>query len=166
MADVVIGWRKYERETATIVQSVVDRVKGRGETSVLRGASNRIRGVSGYGHQVDVSVWSDGDLFLIECKYLHKRVPLAAVLVLLGRIADIAATDRYETVVGAFATLKGGNRNAERVAAAHSIELHVVTSANDFAMRYQDHLVRGIPGQMVGSIEQGVVSVRTTGQAP
>jgi len=60
---------------------------------IQSGSSNRRAGVSGYRHQIDISAEYErpGErcLLLVECKDWKNKITLGAVLVFLGRVADI-----------------------------------------------------------------------------
>ena|SRR3982751_4954178 len=54
------------------------------------GARHRIVGVSGFRHQIDVSLRDEAALYLIEAKHWKKPVSVEAVLALGSRLRDIA----------------------------------------------------------------------------
>ncbi|MHB1107674.1 MAG: hypothetical protein ACYCZ2_15060 [Lutibacter sp.] len=71
------------------------------------GGKNRIEGISGYKHQIDVYLESDNDILLIECKKWTTNVPVGQYLTLFGRLVDISFKYPNRNVRAALVTSKG-----------------------------------------------------------
>jgi hypothetical protein len=134
---------EYERVVSDLLTAIVETVDGLAP-DVPPGRSNRLKGASGYSHQIDVSFRAGSDLHLVECKCWSKRIKVDAVLTLLARIYDIQAANPSVTVRGALATTKGLQRGADKVASHFGIVVQLVQSANEFALRYKNHIHLGL----------------------
>src|SRR6201981_3771721 len=96
---------EYEKVVREIVESIVTQC-GIPQSGIGGGKRNRVKGVSGYSHQIDVTARGSKDLVLIECKWWKRRVPLEKVLVLVGRIFDIWPTLPVDVGVQAYVVSK------------------------------------------------------------
>jgi len=108
------------------------------------GPRNRLQGVSGYRHQIDVSVIGPQDLILVECKCWTKKVRVEQVLAFAGRVCDIGLAFSGRTIHAAIATTVGFQTGAEMVAKHFNIDLRRVTSPSEFAAAYKNHVMRGL----------------------
>ena len=71
---------EYERITKSLFACIVEQVEGVTPQHVQYGLRNRVKGDSGYRHQIDVSVEGTRDLLLVECKMWKDRVRVPAFL--------------------------------------------------------------------------------------
>ena len=128
---------QYEHIVSVIGSKVAATVEGSGAV-VRSGRSNKVKGVSTYPHQIDVSIQTASSLHLIECKCLNRKVLLADVLVLLGRLTDIAAAHPTAAVTASMVSRKGVTRNGTLVAEQFSIQVDKVHSLKQYSFRYKD----------------------------
>jgi hypothetical protein len=104
---------EYETLVASIAESVAQRVEALPEGAVRYGRQNHWLGASGFKHQIDVSIRGQARVLLVECKYWNHRIPVEAVLVLQGRLADIRPTLGLE-VEGAIISTIGFQAGAQQ----------------------------------------------------
>ena len=100
-------WNDYEKLIASISESFTNNPKEIKNWKVSTGRENRIEGVSGYKHQIDVCLESDTELLLIECKKWTTNVPVGQYLTLFGRLVDISSKYPNRNVRAALVTSKG-----------------------------------------------------------
>jgi len=81
------------------------------------GRSNLWEGASGFKHQIDVSLKSEKDILLVECKYWNEPVDASVFLTLFGRIFDIKGNVTYKQneVRGAIVSKKGWQSGVEEL---------------------------------------------------
>src|SRR2546426_96517 len=109
--------QEYERLISKMVRSFYKFVEGIDDADVKpklpkkkgqKIKSNRIEGISGYLHQIDVSVHCSKNLILVECKKWKRKVEVGDFLAFLGRIRDIEEKFNNEIEVHrSIATTKG-----------------------------------------------------------
>ena len=105
--------------------------------SLLRGSGhkNRIAGLSGYSHQIDVSLQGTERIFLIECKQWKNRVGVAEVLVIAGRASDIQAGFPEASIHAVLISMRGASRGALQLAQHFGINIEIATSVSDSGLR-------------------------------
>jgi hypothetical protein len=135
---------EYEHLVADLVAALVQEVDGLAPASVASGRSNKIRGASGYQHQIDVAVGIQAEMHIIECKCWKKKITPDAVLVLAARVLDIAGARASQKVRGALATTQGCGPGATELAAYFGITLQRATSPHDFVLSYKDRISVGV----------------------
>lgn len=138
-------WSEYEQLVGELVQEIYKHVEGvtSEQIKVGKGRSNRLPGVSGQLHQIDVSVTGPQVLFLVECKYWNKSVPVEAVLTFFARIHDISPTFHDQTH-GAIVTNVEFDKGVKKFAKYYNIDLCLVQSAHEFALKYKGLLRRAL----------------------
>lgn len=126
--------KAYEELTRNIAEMVV-RVSPNLEGAVIRqGAKNWIKGASGFGHQIDVSIEIPNEkLVVVECKRYKSKVTVSDMLILIARIDDVKRM-RSEQVTGCFCTTKGYTRPAKQVGSFYHIELNTFQDYKSFAV--------------------------------
>lgn len=136
MRDVHRDSKEQERTAARVVRRLVRSITAGGVPAELVrwGNGNKVMGLSGYRHQIDVSVHLPDHIFLYECKRLDKKVGLAHVLTLLGRMKDIQPVNRHIPVHGILITNGALSKNAKRVADTWEIEHHRVDNEHEWAL--------------------------------
>lgn len=82
----------YEELVCQIVSKIYRHVAGIESNQIHFGKTNRLSGISGYHHQIDVSIHAPGNLILIECKKWKNPVTVSTFLTHLARIKDIEET--------------------------------------------------------------------------
>jgi hypothetical protein len=139
---------EYERVTKAIQQAVFEQVEGAGVKRVGHGLRNKVKGQSGYAHQIDVSVENDRDLLLIECKMWKDPVKVPAFLAFLARIVDISPAQSSRKIHASLVTTKGFQRGVVQLANYYrnyyDIQLDKVGSAAEFAMKYKQLFAIGV----------------------
>jgi len=153
---------EYERLLGDLASALYEMGERAAPIEVNVGATNRWRGESGFTHQIDVSVRGPSDVLLIECKYWNRNVPVEVVLAFNGRVVDLRPTipQRVHPII---VTRRGFQSGAETYANHHGIELSVVTSPAEFALRYRNQFWRGILGMDIAHVSgvEAVVVRRT-----
>jgi hypothetical protein len=104
-----INSEEYERLVAEIAQPFFKR-KNNSAFEVNCGRRNRWQGVSGYKHQVDVSLQSTSKIILIECKCWERAVVVSQFLTFLARLQDIKPMHPSAEVKGVMITNAGFQR--------------------------------------------------------
>ncbi|HEY9222489.1 MAG TPA: hypothetical protein VIO43_13050 [Lutibacter sp.] len=89
---------------ASISESFTNNPKEIKNWKVSNGKQNKIEGVSGYKHQIDVCLESDEEILLIECKKWTKKLPVREYLTLFGRLEDILSKYPNKKVRAALVT--------------------------------------------------------------
>lgn len=136
----------YEKFIHKLITAVKD--SGRKITDLAYGGQNRIQGICGQHHQIDVS-FVDHDLpkatlVLIECKQRgKKRIDLEHVKVLKATLDDIKA-DTANDVQAMIVTTIGAREGAQRFADFYEIKIEVVSNEQNFTFRYDNQIKAGI----------------------
>lgn len=148
--------KDYEKITSEIVQEIYKIVEGE-KVEVGYGQRNKLRGVSGFLHQIDVSLRGVSDLLLVECKCWEDVVSLEAVLVFVSRVCDIRPTFSGE-VYAYMITTKGFSKGGiDKIAKQYKINLCVASSPHDFAITYKKHRLCSVSEQIIFRDEVAVI---------
>ena len=129
---------EYEEITAEIEAALFEQVEGLKPEQVRHGRSNLRVGISGFPHQIDVSVEGEKDVLLAECKSWNQNVDVPRFLTFLARILDIRPTEQGRTIHSAVVTTKGFDSGITKLADYYGITLHTVTSPTDFVVKYKN----------------------------
>jgi hypothetical protein len=117
--------RDYELLVHKIIEQEMSGVTGVRELEITH--DTKIKGLSGYEHQIDVAyrfkIWKTEILVIVECKQYHKKVGVDDLLEFRARIEDIKAHK------GVFITTSGFQSGAVEVAKANRIALLVIRGA-------------------------------------
>ena len=132
--------REYENLISRLMAEIFQQTDNNSGITVCFGAKNKYRGASGHPHQIDVSVQSYDQLYLVECKCWESKVKVETVLAFYGRITDIRPTIGGE-LQSAIATRRGYQPGAEVVAKHFGIELWWVQSEFEFGMKFKDRFL-------------------------
>ncbi len=144
--------QEYEAITQKLFARITEQVEGEGAAKqVKRGLRNRVKGQSGYRHQIDVSVELTHDLLLVECKMWKAQVNVPAFLAFLARIIDIRPTQpALATIHASMVTTRGFQSGVRKLADYYnaqldnvSIQLDKVSSPTEFGLRYKHLFVIG-----------------------
>lgn len=98
---------EYEQLTKDCYDKFLNNPNEKLDCKVSFGRKNRIKGISGYMHQIDVSVEAKDRFWLIECKKWNKRISVAEYLTFLGRIRDISLNRKGQYLRGVIITKSG-----------------------------------------------------------
>lgn len=137
-----MDYKQYEQVASDIVRSIFEYAEGVVPEQVKYGSKNRWPGVSGYKHQIDVSVVGSQDLILVECKCWGDTIPVEECLVFLARVHDIKPTFNGK-IHAVMVTTVGFQSGVKKLAEYYEIELAVVKSASEFVLKYKDLLSVG-----------------------
>ena len=114
-------------------------------------ARNREAGASGFKHQIDVTIKAPDFLLLIECKHLARPIGASTVLVLASRFADIKAANLSTNVYASVVSMQVPTKGAVRLASSFGVDLHVVASIEDYALRIGFQYFFGVRDDARGS---------------
>ena len=114
---------EYERITASMADALFAKVEGARSLELGYGKRNRLRGQSGYEHQIDVSVRGERDLVLAECKCWNRPIAVGDVLAFLGRVHDIAPVVEPLRIHPFMMSQLGFQRGAKMIADYYRIRL-------------------------------------------
>jgi Restriction endonuclease len=128
-------YEEYEQLVSEIAKDICQTAPELHGLVLGSGRNNRIRGASGYPHQIDVSLQETGRIFLIECKRWKKKIGAAEVLVLAGRVNDIQAYSPEFKVKAILGSMCGASQGARQLAQHFDIDIEIVTSASEFGLR-------------------------------
>jgi hypothetical protein len=121
-----INSKEYEVLVAEIAQPFFE---GKDDSAfeVKFGRRNRWRGVSGYEHQIDVSLQSISKVVLIECKCWDRNVAVSQFLTFLGRVQDIKPMHPNAAVEGVMITNVGFQKGVFTLANHYkTVDLQIV----------------------------------------
>jgi hypothetical protein len=139
---------EYEPVTKDLMENIFKQLEGVSLQHVGHGLRNRIKGQSGYPHQIDVSVEGAHDLLIVECKMWKVPVKVPAFLAFLARIVDICPTQPSLTVHASLVTTKGFQRGVRQLADYYrnhyQIQLDKVSSPAEFAIKYKHLFAIGV----------------------
>jgi len=138
--------REYEKVVHDIAAALYEVAENMQAEKLGYGSSNKLAGISGFNHQIDVSIASKNDLILIECKRWNQRVEVPAFLTFLARILDIKAQETRRAVHPIVVTTIGFEEGVRTLANYYKIQLQVVRSASEFAMKYKNVATLGTSG--------------------
>ncbi len=155
---------EYEEITAEIEAALFEQVEGLKPEHVKHGRSNRCVGISGFPHQIDVSVQGEKDVLLVECKCWNDNVDVPRFLTFLARILDIRPTEKGRTIHSAVVTTKGFDSGITKLAAYYGITLHTVTSSTDFVVKYKN-LFAICKSDQVGVSDEVLLEVKRADEA-
>jgi hypothetical protein len=114
--------REYELLVQKLIEQEMSGITGVKELEVSH--NTKIKGLSGYEHQIDVmyrfKIWKTEILVIVECKQYHKKVGVDDLLEFRSRIEDIKAHK------GIFITTSGFQSGAVEIAKANRIALLVI----------------------------------------
>lgn len=119
---------EYERIAAAMAKEIFEKVEGTSASRHGYGKSNRLRGISGYEHQIDVSVHGDRDLLIAECKCWNRKIAVGDVLTFLGRIHDIQPVVAPLKIHSFMVSQLGFQRGAKTIADHYRIRLFIGNS--------------------------------------
>ena len=156
---------RYEHLVANLAGAIASGYAPKMEVRVNRGATNRVRGASGYSHQIDVTVQETGRLLLIECKCWNKKIDPEAVLAFAARVLDIRAAEDAREVTGRLVTTVGATDGVESLCKYFGIGVDNVTSEHEYALRIWSKAGFGsvVADQAVASDEFSAILRRADG---
>ena len=142
---------EYEQLVSEIVNEICTHAPPLAGVSAKYGKANKIPGRSGYKHQIDVSLSTNKDLYLLECKRWKDAVGVAEVMVLAARMNDVADANREIRVHSILASTKRASRGARALAAHFGVQLEIVESPLQFGMQVGKFISVGLHISAVAS---------------
>jgi hypothetical protein len=144
--------QEYEELTSILASKYAEAFKLLNPVIKL-GRSNKWIGKSGHPHQIDVSLETHSEIYLIECKSWNYKIQVEKVLALLGRVQDIgSAVDGNLKIKPIMVTTKGFQRGAIKVAHYYGISLRLITSLSRYDFGYSNE---GVAGSRVKAYLEG-----------
>jgi excisionase family DNA binding protein len=162
--DKSMNAKLYEELIGQIAQSAVETADGVVNLGIGVGGQNKITGVSGFDHQIDVSISNGVNLLLVECKYWGDNIHVGMALTFLGRIIDIR-DGVHEKIIPVIATNKGWQAGVEKIAGYYNIDLWLAKSASEFGIRYKNQILLGVNDTVTVS-DHPIVKVVTPEDTP
>ena len=146
---------KYSNKYERLVAKLIDNIKNsphRNISEIRSGANNKIKGVCGQAHQIDVSFIDHSfdkhkpTLVLIECKRYSKPIDLEHVKILKATLDDILRSDATPCNAKAMiVTTQGARKGAQRFADYYGIIIEVLPhNEENFTFRYENIIEAGI----------------------
>lgn len=117
------------------------------------GCANKLPGTSGFNHQIDVSLHSNECIYLIECKLWRNKIGVDEVLVLAGRASDIAQEHQSLKIKSILASHSGFTDGAIKLAKHFDIDLEIIKSKKEFALRIGSKVTACITDTLGISVE-------------
>lgn len=125
----------YER----FVQLLINDLCGSGTNKSVRGGGgNHVRGASGHRHQIDVSIHSDSEIVLIECKHIGKNLEPQHVLTHAARLLDIRAGHPGHRVSASVVSIKSGSIGAKRIGDYFGVQVDYALNLEDYCITLKD----------------------------
>jgi len=128
---------KQEQLIAAVAKNMATAHEGERNVHVGSGPANLVRGASGFQHQIDVSVHTEKDLIVYECKYWDANVDPEAVLALAARGIDIQRAHPNQIVSLNIVVKHDLTSGAQLLAEAFKIRRYVAKSAAEFTIGYK-----------------------------
>lgn len=121
------------------------------------GKSNLWKGVSGFSHQIDVSLHNKTDALLVECKAWNSDIRAIEFLTLFGRLCDVQANPQYGAlrIRAAIVTTKRWQSGVTKLVT------HYASTCSVFVVNDKSELVKMIHQHFLGL--EGIPSEETFG---
>jgi hypothetical protein len=126
---------EYERLVANIVGGICAADQRFKQPDIKKRRTNRIRGASGFEHQIDVSLGQPGVLYLIECKCWKRKIGVAEMLVLVSRARDIQENDKGVSIMPIIVSQAGPTRGAKLIGQRFHVKIARAKSAREFGLQ-------------------------------
>ena len=108
--------------------------------SIRVGKKNKWPGISGYSHQIDVSIEDKKNIILIECKKLGDKVDVPTFLTFLARVLDIYLQEsrrgNLREIHSIVVTTVGFDPGVETLAAYYASAIWAANRCTRLARRY------------------------------
>lgn len=154
---------EYEQLAADIARSIIEAAPELRDLDCRSGNRNRLRGASGYSHQIDVSLRGAKELYLIECKRWQKRIGVSEILVLAARGSDIAEAVTDLGIKTVIVSTQHASSGAIKLASHFNVNIEIVKSKMEFGMRIGHHIREAVHDRMRISDEMGAIVRRRGG---
>ena len=135
---------QQEKFVAAIARKMAEAHEGAGNADVQSGPRNRVRGLSGFPHQVDVSVSTTEDLVLYECKYWGRKVGPDAILAFAARGIDIQGAMPGRRVTLNIVVKDDLTAGAAQLAEFFRVKRQIAKSAAEFTLAYKTNWQAGV----------------------
>lgn len=134
-------------EYESLVRALVDVLQGHRDLQnymLGSGNKNRIKGKSGYWHQIDLCLETDETLFILELKNYRQPIGVDAVLVIAARRLDIAAARPDMKVHASLVSTQRVTVGAKRLADHFEVEIDVVKDMMDYGLKFSARHFHGV----------------------
>lgn len=148
--------KEYEIVVAALGEKLFNLIKPKNDFIVKSGNSNKWIGISGYSHQIDVSIESPKLILLIECKNWGCSVDAPSFLTFLARVIDIRSKHKSKEVYGEVVTTKGYQAGAKLLASYYKINLDKVKNYQEYLLKFKQYGIVGVADQAKGTDNIGV----------
>lgn len=152
--------KDFEKLVLRLIDELRSTVSPLAGAEVRGGSKNRIRGASGFPHQIDVSFQVEGTILIIECKRWREPIDAGVVLACASRLADVRAANHTTKVLASVVSTKRSTRGAKQLAAYFGISLDQVANAREYGIRLSNYVFGTAHGRLTltGRAEGKVVS--------
>lgn len=133
----------YERLVRKLISELTRNSEALGCPLISGGRKNKIPGESGFSHQIDVSLKTNRALLLFECKYWAKPVDAEPVLVIASRLQDVRRANPGLEVEAGVVSTKPPTSGARVLARYFGIQLDVVSTPREYALRIRERFFIG-----------------------
>lgn len=151
---------EYESLVTEITEAIRASAPELRSYSLGYGRENRVEGASGYAHQIDVSLTKQDFIYLVECKRWKRRIGPQAILVLAGRVMDIAKRTGSQAK-GIIVSQDRATIGARQLAGRFNIDIEIVKSSTEFGIRIGKQILVGL--QSIGHATTEVTATLTRG---
>lgn len=138
--------KEYEQLINNISQELTNDTRLRSIGRKQVGRNNLWEGASGFRHQIDVSIDSDSEALLIECKFWKSEVRAIEFLTHLGRLIDIRDNpkNKNRNIRGALVTSKMWQSGVEVLVRYYSemCSVFVVNEESEVVTMIHTHFIR------------------------
>jgi len=136
---------KYEELVSKVAKQMTNVPELVHLSNVKLGRDNKWQGVSGFRHQIDVSLENDKHILLVECKRWNYNVTALVFLTLWARVMDIskAPVSKGRQVRGAIVTSRGFQTGVYKLAKYYKeqVSLFYVTTDEKFEIKSHTHFI-------------------------
>ena len=142
--------KEYENVVAEIGKALFELVNPSSGFQVKCGDLNKWTGISGYSHQIDVSVETHDSILLVECKNWSSTVDVPSFLTFLSRICDIRAKHKDKDIGGKVVTTRGYDPGVQTLASFYKIDTDIVKNKSEFLLQFRQYGISGVADQAEG----------------
>ncbi len=142
--------REYEKIVADIGKELFERVE-KNKFEIRYGNTNKWIGISGFAHQIDVSVKANSFILLVECKNWSTGVDVPSFLTFLARVIDIRSKHSDKDIYGKIVTTVDYDSGVQVLASYYNIDLDKVKNKREFSFKFQKYGIAGVADKAIGT---------------
>ena len=143
--------KDYEKIVADLGKALFELAEKGGKFEVKYGDSNKWIGISGYAHQIDVSLNANNLILLVECKNWGSNVDVPSFLTFLARVIDIKSKYSDKEIHGKVVTTLDYDPGVKMLASYYDIDLDRVKNKNEFLLKFKKYGIVGVADQATGT---------------